>query len=151
LKAKNLFMDDDPIAIVNSDQLIVWNSNEFFYAMAADECDGGIVTFESTHPQWSFVKIADNGFVTEVAEKKPISNMATAGVYYFKRGRDFIKYAEQMINTNIKTLGEFFVCPVYNEYIKDNKKIRVFPVKKVWSFSTPKDVEYFIQKFDDTK
>lgn len=148
LQAKHTFNDDFPIAIINSDQVIDWNSNEFFYAMAADECEGGIVTFESTHPQWSFVRQGDNGFVAEVAEKKPISNIATAGVYYFRRGKDFIKYAEQMIAKNLKTLGEFYVCPVYNEYIRDSKQIRIFPVKRVWSFSTPKDVEHFIQKCD---
>lgn len=148
LQAKHLFDDDSPIAIINSDQVINWNSNEFFYAMAADECDGGIVTFESTHPKWSFVRTGDDGFATEVAEKKPISNLATAGVYYFKKGKDFIKYTEQMIDSDIRTLNEFYVCPVYNEYIRDEKKIRVFPVKKLWSFSTPKDVEFFIQKYD---
>lgn len=148
LQAKHLFDDNNPIAIINSDQLINWNSNEFFYAMAADECDGGIVTFESTHPKWSFVRTGDDGFAVEVAEKKPISNLATAGIYYFKHGNDFIKYAGQMIDSNIRTLNEFFVCPVYNEYIKDGKKIRIFQVKKVWSFSTPKDVEFFIQKYD---
>lgn len=146
LKAKHLFNDQDPIAVVNSDQLIAWNSNEFFYAMAADECDGGIVTFESTHPQWSFVKVAQNGFVTEVAEKMPISNIATAGIYYFKKGCEFIRLAEQMIENDIRTLGEFYICPIYNEYVKANKKIRVFPVKKIWSFSTPKDVDHFINK-----
>ena len=148
LHAKHLFDDDSPIAIINSDQLISWNSNEFFYAMAADECDGGIVTFESTHPQWSFVRTGDDGFAMEVAEKKPISNLATAGVYYFKKGNDFIKYTEQMIDSDIRTLNEFYVCPVYNEYIRDGKKIRTFPVKKMWSFSTPKDVEFFMQKYD---
>ena len=148
LGAKNLFNDNSPIAIVNSDQFIGWNSNEFFYAMAADECDGGIVTFESTHPKWSFVRTGDDGFATEVAEKKPISNLATAGIYFFKKGNDFIKYTEQMINADIRTLNEFYICPVYNEYIRDGKKIRIFPIKKMWSFSTPKDVEYFIQKYD---
>lgn len=149
LKAKHFFSDNDPIAVVNSDQIIAWNSNEFFYSMAADSCDGGIVTFKSTHPQWSFVKVSDEGFVSEVAEKKPISDRATAGVYYFKRGVEFVKYAEQMISSNVRTLGEFFVCPVYNEYIRDGKKIRTFPVEKVCSFSTPKDVERFMQKHDE--
>ncbi|MCD6401839.1 MAG: HAD-IA family hydrolase [Anaerolineales bacterium] len=148
LRAKHLFNDNNPIAIINSDQLISWNSNEFFYAMAADECDGGIVTFKSTHPKWSFVRTGDDGFATEVAEKKPISNLATAGVYYFKKGNDFIKYAEQMIASDIRTLNEFYICPVYNEYIRDGKKIRTFSVKKMWSFSTPKDVEFFMQKYD---
>jgi HAD superfamily hydrolase (TIGR01509 family) len=56
LEAKHLYNDNDPVVIINSDQYIKWNSNEFFYSMAADECDGGVVTFESTHPKWSFVK-----------------------------------------------------------------------------------------------
>src|SRR3989344_3080741 len=72
LAASHLFDHEHPLAIVNSDPVIDWNSNEFFYAMAADECAGGIVNFESTHPKWSFVKTGDDGFVTEVAEKKPI-------------------------------------------------------------------------------
>jgi dTDP-glucose pyrophosphorylase len=83
-----------------------------------------------------------------VAEKKVISNMATAGVYYFRRGADFVQYAEQMINNNITTFEENFICPIYNEYIKNGEKIRNFPVDKVWSFSTPKDVDYFIQKYN---
>lgn len=148
LMAEHLFDDDDPIAIVNSDQYMSWNSNEFFYAMAADECDGGIVTFESTHPKWSFVKTGENGFVVEVAEKKPISNKATAGVYYFKKGSDFIKYAKEMISKKITTFGEYFVCPTYNEMIRDGKKIRSFPIENMWSFSTPEDVEFFLQKYN---
>ncbi len=145
LEAQHLFNDQDPVVVVNSDQLIKWNSNEFFYAMAADECDGGIVTFESTHPKWSFVKTGKEGFVTETAEKKPISNQATAGVYYFKQGSELIKYAKQMIDSNVKTNNEYFVCPIYSEYIKDSKKIRAFPIEKLWSFSTPEDLELFIK------
>jgi len=146
LKAKGLFDDKDPIAIIATDQLLEWNSNEFFYAMAADECDGGIVTFESTHPKWSYSIIGDNGFVTETAEKKPISRNASAGVYYFKRGSDFIKYANQMINKGLTFENEYYVCPVYNEMVADEKKIRIFPIKKMWSFSTPEDVELFLRR-----
>jgi len=140
------WIDDNPVSIVNSDQYIGWNSNEFFYAMTADECDGGIVTFESTHPKWSFVKLDKSGFILETAEKKVISNCATAGVYYFKKGSDFLKYAHQMIDKEMTVDGQYFVCPVYNELIKDKKKVRAFHVSKFWSFSTPEDVEHFITK-----
>ena len=146
LKAKDLFDDEDPIAIIATDQLLEWNSNEFFYAMAADECDGGIVTFESTHPKWSYSIIGDNGFVTETAEKKPISRNASAGVYYFKRGSDYIQYAKQMIQKGLTFENEYYVCPVYNEMIADRKKIRIFPIKKMWSFSTPEDVQLYLRR-----
>ena len=146
LAAKDL-IGDEPIAIINSDQYMNWNSNEFFYAMAADECDGGIVTFESTHPKWSFVKTGKDGFIVETAEKKPISNMATAGVYYFRKGSDYVKYANRMIKKKLSVNGVYFVCPVYNELIADKGKVRAFPIDGMWSFSTPEDVKLFINQF----
>ena len=149
LAAKD-FIGKDPIAIINSDQYMNWNSNEFFYAMAADECDGGIVTFKSTHPKWSFVKLGEDGFVNETAEKKPISNMATAGVYYFRQGIDFVKYAKQMIKKGIHIDGDYYVCPIYNELIEDGGKVRSFPINGMWSFSTPEDVEHFINQYQQT-
>jgi len=148
LAAKEL-IGKDPIAIINSDQFMNWNSNEFFYAMAADECDGGIVTFESTHPKWSFVKLGEDGFISETAEKKPISSMATAGVYYFRQGSDFIKYSQRMIDKNIQIDGDYYVCPIFNEIINDGGKVRSFPIDGMWSFSTPEDVEHFIAQYND--
>ena len=145
LKAKNLINNEYPLAIVNGDQYMKWNSNEFFYAMAADECDGGLVTFKSTHPQFSFVKTGDDGFVKECSEKKPISDDATAGVYYFREGKSFVEAANQMIDKKITVDDQYFVCPVYNELILDGNKIRKFDIEKVWSFSVPEGLEYFIK------
>ena len=147
LKAAHLFDDEKPVVIVNSDQMIEWNSNEFFYAMSADECHGGIVTFRATHPKWSFVKLGEDGFIKEVAEKIPISDHATAGVYYFQHGYDFVRSARQMITLDIRTKGEFYVCPVYNELLKEKPKVRAFPVKKVWSLGTPEDLQVFLKEY----
>ena len=147
LLARRLFDDDNPVAIINSDQFIDWNSNEFFYAMAADSCDGGIVTFKSTHPKWSFVRLDQDGFAAEIAEKTPISQVATAGVYYFRKGGDLVRNLEAMMAANRHFKDEFYVSPVYNEYIRDNRRIRVFPVTNAWSLKTPKDVDYFVQDF----
>ena len=144
LLAKELINDSNPLIIANSDQFIEWNSNEFFYSMAADECDGGIATFKSTHPKWSYVKLGENGYVTEVAEKKTISNKATAGIYYYKKGSDFIKHAEQMIEKNIRVDNQFYICPVYNEMLISNKKIRTFEIKKMWGLDTPEDLNIFL-------
>jgi len=81
LLAKQYIDNDEPLVIANSDQYVDWDSNEFMYSMVADNVDGGIVSFEATHPKWSFAKLNEDGFVSEVAEKKPISNIATVGVY----------------------------------------------------------------------
>jgi HAD superfamily hydrolase (TIGR01509 family) len=145
LLAKDYINNDSPLVMANSDQYIEWNSNECMYAFTADEIDGGIVTFEASHPKWSYAKVGSDGFVSEVAEKKVISNEATVGVYYWKHGSDYVKYAEEMIEKNIRVNNEFYVCPVFNQAIEDNKKIKVKRVNKMWGIGTPEDLDYFLK------
>jgi HAD superfamily hydrolase (TIGR01509 family) len=145
LLAKEYINSDSPLFFANSDQFVEWDSNEFMYKMQESNCDGGIVTFKATHPKWSFAKIDDNGFVTEVAEKNPISDNATVGYYYWKHGSDFVKYAEQMIERNIRVNNEFYVCPVFNQAIEDCKKIRIFESAKMWGLGTPEDLKFYLE------
>lgn len=145
LLSKDLIDNDNPLFFANSDQFVEWNSNDFMYKMQESNSDGGIVTFESTHPKWSFVKTDEKGFATEVAEKNPISNQATVGFYYWKRGSDFVKYAEEMIEKDIRVNGEFYVCPVFNTAIEDCKKITTFNIEKMWGLGTPEDLKYYLE------
>ena len=148
LLAKEFINNDEPLITANSDQFVEWNSNECLYAFNADGIDGGILTFEATHPKWSFAKIGEDGFVSEVAEKKPISNNATVGIYFWKRGCDYVKYCEQMIEKDIRINGEFYVCPVFNEAINDGKKIRAKKIDKMWGLGTPEDLNYFLEHYE---
>jgi HAD superfamily hydrolase (TIGR01509 family) len=145
LLAKDFINNDSPLFFANSDQFVEWDSNEFMYKMQESNCDGGIVTFKATHPKWSFARIDDNGFVTEVAEKNPISDNATVGYYYWKHGSDFVKFAEQMIERNIRVNNEFYVCPVFNQAIEDCKKIRIFESSKMWGLGTPEDLNFYLE------
>ena len=143
LLAKEYIDNDQPLLYANSDQFLDWDSNEFMYSMEADEVDGGMLTFTATHPKWSFAKLGADGFVTEVAEKKPISDIATTGIYYWKQGSDYVKYAEEMIAKNIRVNNEFYVCPVFNQAIEAGKKIKTFHFDGMWGIGTPEDLDYF--------
>jgi beta-phosphoglucomutase-like phosphatase (HAD superfamily)/dTDP-glucose pyrophosphorylase len=147
LLAKEFINNDAPLVMANSDQFVEWNSNECLYAFNADGIDGGIVSFKATHPKWSYAKVGEDGFVSEVAEKKPISDNATVGIYFWKKGSDYVKYAEQMIEKNIRTNNEFYVCPVFNEAIEDGKKIRIKDIEKMWGLGTPEDLNYFLEHY----
>ena len=145
LLAKQYIDNDEPLLIANSDQFVEWNSNEFMYSMIGDGIDGGILTFYSKHPKWSYVKLNKQGYVTDLQEKKVISNKATVGIYFWRKGSDYVKYAEQMIENNIRVNNEFYVAPVYNEAINDDKKIKIFDIPKMWGLGTPEDLNYFIK------
>lgn len=144
LLAKEHIDNDNPLVFANSDQFVEWDSVEFMYKMQEKDLDGGIITFHATHPKWSFVKTDDHGMVTEVAEKNPISDQATAGIYYWKKGSDFVKYANRMIEKNDRVNNEFYVCPVYNHAIADDKKVGTFDISEMWGLGTPEDLSYFL-------
>jgi HAD superfamily hydrolase (TIGR01509 family) len=147
LLAKEYIDNNAPLFFANSDQFVEWDSNEFMYKMNETNADGGIVTFTATHPKWSFAKVDDNGLVTEVAEKNPISDIATVGYYYWKNGSDFVKYAEQMIEKDIRINNEFYVCPVFNQAIEDCKQIRTFNTAGMWGLGTPEDLKYYLENY----
>lgn len=147
LLAKEHVDNDNPLFFANSDQFVEWDSNEFMYKMQETNADGGIVTFNATHPKWSFAKVDEQGLVTEVAEKNPISDIATVGYYYWKHGSDFVKYAEQMINKDIRVNNEFYVCPVFNQAIEAGLQIRTFNTKGMWGLGTPEDLNYYLENF----
>lgn len=147
LLAKEFINNNEPLLMANSDQFVEWDSNEALYGFTADEVDGGIVTFKATHPKWSFAKVGDDGFVSEVAEKNPISDNATVGIYYWKHGSDYVKCAEQMIEKDIRTNNEFYVCPVYNEAIENGLKIKIKQIERMWGIGTPEDLEYFLNHY----
>jgi HAD superfamily hydrolase (TIGR01509 family) len=145
LLAEEFINNDKPLLMANSDQYVEWDSNEALYEFGASNIDGGILSFKATHPKWSFAKVGEDGFVSEVAEKNPISDNATVGIYYWKHGYDYVKYANQMIDKDIRTNNEFYVCPVFNEAIQDGKKVRLKMIDKMWGIGTPEDLNYFLE------
>ena len=148
LLAEKFINNDNPLIIANSDQFIRWNSSNVMYNLTSKKYDGAILTFKSIHPKWSYVKSDNDNIISKVAEKEVISNRATVGVYYWKKGSDYVKYANQMIDQNIRVNNEFYVCPVYNEALKDKKKIKAVDVDEMIGLGTPEDLNVFIKKID---
>lgn len=148
LLAKEYINNDDYLLIANSDQFIDWDSNRFYYTMEDSGIDGGILTFENSHPKWSYVKLDDDGYVIDLQEKKPISNHATVGIYFWKKGSEYVRCAESMIEKEIKVNGEYYVAPVYNELIEEGGKIKPYDIERMWGLGTPEDLKIYLERYD---
>jgi dTDP-glucose pyrophosphorylase len=148
LTAAQYIDNDDDLIIANSDQYISTNFDEFIQEARASEKDGVIMTFKSSHPKWSYARVDKDDSVTEVAEKRVISDKATVGIYYFKHGSDFVKAAQDMIHKRIKHNNEYYVCPAYNELILKDQKIGVHDIEvdKMHGLGTPEDLNAFLNK-----
>lgn len=147
LLAERFINNDEDLLIANSDQYIEYQPENFSLIKNITNVDSAVFTFNAVHPKWSFVKTNSRGFVTEVAEKKPISNIATCGIYWYRKGSDFVKYANQMIEKNIRVNNEFYIAPVYNELIGDGKTLVPFYVHKMYGLGTPEDLEKYLGRF----
>jgi HAD superfamily hydrolase (TIGR01509 family) len=149
LLAKQYIDNQRPLIIANSDQLLDWDSSEFISQLLEIGSDGNMALFLANEDKWSYAKIKNNR-VVEVAEKVVISNNASTGIYGWAKGSDYVKYAEQMIEKNIRVNNEFYICPVYNEAIQDNKRVLPMFVDAMYGLGTPEDLEKFLsQKHSD--
>jgi HAD superfamily hydrolase (TIGR01509 family) len=150
LLAKDHINNDEPFVMINSDQYLDINIDDFYDALLNPAFNGVISTFwqpDQTDLKWSYAALDAEGLVVDVREKQWIGPNATTGLYGWRRGADFVRYAEQMIAKNIRVNGEFYAAPVYNEAIADGAKVRTQLCKTMYGLGVPADLEYFIANY----
>ena len=109
-----------------------------------EDMDGFLLTFKANSDAHSYVELDDDGYALRTAEKEVISQNAAVGVYYYKTGSSFVKYAKEMIEKNIRTKGEFYICPMYNMMIRDGMKVGIHQTEKMHVLGTPAELEFFV-------
>jgi NDP-sugar pyrophosphorylase family protein len=144
LLAKDSINTNDPLIIVNCDQIIEdWDYQKFLHFCSKKNPDGVLGTFFSNSIKNSYIRLSDHGEVLEVREKEIISNYATNGLHYWKHGKYFVESAEEMIAKDDRVKGEFYVGPTYNYLIRDNKKILFYHFNEHYPIGTPEDLEKY--------
>jgi NDP-sugar pyrophosphorylase family protein len=148
LTAEHRINNHEPLMIANCDQWIDIDINDYLALHDQADLDGFIMTMKAHDPKWSFVRFNEHGVVTEVVEKKVVSDEATVGIYNFKYGADFVSAAKQMISKNLRVNGEFYVAPVYNEMLAEKANIAVYNIgadlSGMYGLGTPRDLDTFI-------
>jgi NDP-sugar pyrophosphorylase family protein len=148
LLARHVIDNDHALLVANSDQYVDFDVSDFVQDCIQRGLDGSILVFRdpTLNPKWSFARIDSNGLVQEVAEKKAISDLATVGIYLFRRGADFVRGAIDMIARNDRVNNEFYTCPVYNYLIARGLRIGVYevPQRAMHGLGTPEDLKEFL-------
>jgi dTDP-glucose pyrophosphorylase len=147
LLAKEFINNDDPLMIANADQFVELDIDTYLAEMDREQAAGLIMTFEADHPKWSYCRMNSQGEVSEVVEKKVVSNEATVGIYNFRRGADYVRAAERMIERDLRVNNEFYVAPTYNQLIEEGDKIVVMRTGReydgMYGLGVPEDLAFF--------
>lgn len=149
LKAKDEINNDEELLIGACDCGIQYNIDKFNDIKKT--CDAIVFTFKNNdavceNPNaYGWVK-TNGDDVCCVSVKKQISNTpendaAITGIFWFKHGKDFVQAAENMINSNKRINGEFYVDEVINFILELGLTVKSFDVDKYFCWGTPKDYE----------
>jgi dTDP-glucose pyrophosphorylase len=144
------FLDPNlPVVTANSDQYLEAELDDFYASITEPAISGGILCMEDSDPKWSYVKLSNDGFVSEVREKVVISQLATVGVYGFKTAALMLAGFRQMLDANDTALGEYYVAPSYVYLIRQGHAIaatNLGPVGKIMhGLGVPADYELFLK------
>lgn len=145
LMAIDQINNDEPLVIINADELLDIDYAKALKKFQDNGFDAGTIIFESVHPRYSYVKIDDDGVVNEAAEKNPISRNATAGFYWYRQGKDFVEVATRSMRKHAVSNEPYFICPLFNEMILDQKRVGTFRIDK--SLYKPFKSQQQVQQF----
>lgn len=140
------YMDaDDSFCVCNCDQFFEWNSLEFDQHK---NNDGVLLLFNdpAKDPKWSFAAYEPSSqLIFKVAEKDPISEYATAGLYYWKSWKTYLESLQMMIDANDRTNNEFYLCPVYNHTLRlQNTVISGIIIDEMHGVGIPEDLDAWL-------
>ena len=138
---------DNDLLIVSANELVDLDLSIVVNDFQKRRLDGGTLTFRSIHPRYSYVRLREDGYVCEVAQQKPISQNATAGIFWFKKTAEFVDAVKCVIRKNALVAGKFFVAVTFNELILKQKKIGTYSLEtnKYKPLKTERQIELFEQ------
>ncbi|MGI9252751.1 MAG: glycosyltransferase family 2 protein [Thermomicrobiales bacterium] len=152
LAAEAMIPASQPMLMTISDACIAGGVEALLADARERDLDGSLTVFEDWgDPKLSFARVGDDGLVTETAEKRPISHLASAGQYYAREPAAVFAGVREMLAADDRVNGEFYTCPVYNYMIRRGARVGActIPSHALWAMNTPEDLAIFLRRLDD--
>ena len=150
--------DDEQVVINYCDFSMYWDYNDFEKYVNETECDGCVVCYTGFHPHmlgsdnYAFCRTDSpkDLQIREIREKQPFTNdkmseFASTGTYYFKKGSYVKKYFKELIEKDININCEYYVSLVHNLLIEDGLVNLVYEIPHMLQWGTPIDVSEYMQ------
>ena len=152
--AKDSISEDNSLLISPCDSSVIWDKKKLSTLLEDRDLDAIIWTFRNNatvgrNPHmYGWVNTRDGELADSISCKKsisedPINDHAIVGTFWFRNGKDFSHYGEELIKKNIRINGEFYVDEMMNLLIEDGSKVGIFEVEKYICWGTPNDLRTY--------
>lgn len=154
LLAKDLIRPDESLLIGACDNGLTYDQSAWERLVNDATVDGAVFTFRNNvtvrrNPKaYGWVAVDVHNTVTKVSVKIPISDNpihdhAVVGAFWFRRGGDFVRAAEEMIQKNTRVNNEFYVDECINNAVHFGLKMKAFEINKYICWGTPNDLRIY--------
>jgi hypothetical protein len=134
---------DSPLVVAPGDSITKSDTKLAIDYFLKSNVDAGTIVFESQNPEYSYVRVSGEGRITEIAEKRIISNFATTGLFYFRDVHTFLEGANWALVNATNYNGQYFMSHSFHRILSLGKSTAVFRVSKTdnyESYRNPGDI-----------
>jgi len=140
--AEKYLKPNDQVLICHPDNInFFFSRKKLLSKLKNNNIDGYLFAFDedsqtNTSETHTGRVILNKNKIKRIIEKsiKIENSKRLAGIYHFKKWSDYLKYSKKTIENQLPVRGRLFVSQVYNEYLRDKKKIELFLIKKHITF-----------------
>lgn len=144
--SREVWRPEEPLLIYNIDTYV--NPRALNPADIRAGSDGWVPCFKVPGDHWSFVKLGADGWATDLAEKKRISDYASIGLYWFAQAGRYVQAYERFFADPANLVrGERYVAPLYRQILAEGGKISIadLALQDVHVLGTPAELETFLK------
>ena len=144
--SRELWMPDCPLLIYNIDTYVKPHALQPPDIRAGS--DGWVPCFQVPGEHWSFVKLGDDGWAVDLAEKQRISDHASIGLYWFSRADRYVELYDRFFSDPKNLVrGEKYIAPLYRQLLAEGGKVSLsdLPLADVHVLGTPVELDRFLK------
>ncbi|WBS02047.1 glycosyltransferase family 2 protein [Pseudoduganella sp. SL102] len=144
--SRDLWQADAPLLIYNIDTYV--EPRALAPADIRPGSDGWVPCFQVPGDHWSFVRLGEDGWATDLAEKERIADFASIGLYWFARAADYASAYERFFADPANLVrGERYVAPLYKQLLRDGGRISIADLDPatVHVLGTPAELQAFLE------
>lgn len=136
-------IQEDEVVIINGNEKLTENHSLLMNQIYESKATASVVSFDSTHPRYSYARVDSNLRVIEVSEKNPISRNALVGFFWFSKTSMIDRAIKKMIIKGNTLNDVFYLSPALNELVLEGLEISMIkienskyhPMKSEWQLS----------------
>ena len=143
--SQELWNPEWPLLIYNIDTYVKPHALKPSYIRPGS--DGWVPCFQVPGEHWSFVKLGDDGWAVDLAEKQRISDYASIGLYWFSRAGRYVDLYDRFFSDRENLVrGEKYIAPLYRQLLAQGGKVSITDLHPtdVHVLGTPAELERFL-------